>query len=212
MSVGFSYMGEAKLRADHLGPERRRPQVLDAAKAIALVSGIPAVTIGAIAAKLGVTRPVVYACYDNRVAVIDELLAREERTLLAGVLAAYPAPGHYSSTEAAFVGGMQALMRTVAENPGTWRTLFDSYPGHDVADLFARGRRRVAEQFAVLVRPDLQRWGTEEAERKLPILVDMFVSIAESGVRSLLAPGNTYPPDEIGDLVGRAAYRAMRAF
>lgn len=219
-------MGEAKprARADHLGPERRRPQVLDAAKAIALVSGIPAVTIGAIAAKLGVTRPVVYACYGNRVELIDELLAREEKRLLDGLLAAYPAPGAHTSTEDAYVGGMRALMRFVDENPGTWRTVFDSGgqersdpgleagPAHDVADLVARGRRRVAAQFALLVRPDLERWGMTDLERKLPVIVDQFVSMAESGVRSLLAPDNSYTPDEMGEHVGRAVYRAIRGF
>ena len=47
-------------RAEHLGPERRRPQVLDAAREIAAVNGLGAVTIGAIAARLrdaGLDRP-----------------------------------------------------------------------------------------------------------------------------------------------------------
>lgn len=210
--MGEATVASVRRRAAHLGPERRRPQVLDAAKAIALADGMPAVTIGAIADHLGVTRPVVYSCYTNRVELIADLLAREEQTLTNGVLAAYPTPGHYASTEDAYVGGMRALLRTVAEHPGTWRTLFESHPGRDIADMVARGRRRVAEQFAALVRPDLQRWETADAERKIPVLVDVFVSMAESGVRSLLDDANTYTPDELGDLVGRAAYRAVRGF
>jgi AcrR family transcriptional regulator len=201
--------GSQRPRAAHLGPERRRPQVLDAAKAIALEGGIPAVTVGAVAELLGVTRPVVYACFPDRIALIKALLAREEQKLLTGVLAAYPTPGRYRAQEA-FVGGMQALLRTVAEQPDTWRTLFCCNPGPDVAELIARGRRRVADQFAELIAPDLDRWGTEDAVGKLPVLVELFVSVGEAAVRSLLAPDNTYTPDELGELVGRAAYRAIR--
>lgn len=184
--------------------------MLDAAKAIALEGGgIPAITIGAVAERLGVTRPVVYACFPDRVALLTALLEREEQTLLSGVLAAYPPPRRHHAQEA-FIGGMQALLRTLAEQPDTWRMLFWSNPGPDIAHLIARGRRRVAERFAALVAPDLARWGTEDAERKLPVLVELFVSMGEAAVRSLLSGENDYGPDELGELVGRAAYRAIR--
>lgn len=199
-----------RARAAHLGPERRRPQVLDAAKEIAVARGIPAVTIGAVADLLGVTRPVVYACFADRVEMIKALLDREEQKLLVGVLAAYPAPGRYRSTQAAFVGGMQALLRTVAEQPDTWRALFWSNPGPDVAELFSRARRQVADQFGRLIVSDLRRWGTADLERKLPVLVELFVSAGEGAVRSMLDVANTYPVDELGELVGRAVYRAIR--
>jgi AcrR family transcriptional regulator len=177
---------------------------------IAVRDGIPAVTIGAVAQRLGVTRPVVYACFPDRISMLEELLVREEQKLLAGVLAAYPAPGRYRSTQAAFVGGMQALLRTVAEQPDTWRAIFWSNPGPDVAELFNRARRQVADQFATLIRPNLQHWGTDDVDRKLPVLVELFVSVGEGAVRSLLDPANTYTADELGDIVGRAAYRAIR--
>ncbi|GBE64961.1 hypothetical protein MFM001_14230 [Mycobacterium sp. MFM001] len=167
-------------------------------------------TIGAVAERLGVTRPVVYACYPDRIALIKALLAREEQKLLSGMLAAYPTRGGYASTQDAYIGGMRAWLRTVADQPDTWRTLFCCNPGPDVAELFARGRRRAAEQFAELVRPDLRRWGTEDIDRRLPVVVELFVSMGEAGVRSLLAPENTYTPDELGEMVGRAAYRAIR--
>jgi AcrR family transcriptional regulator len=184
--------------------------MLDAAKAIAVERGIQAITIGAVAAELKVTRPVVYSCFGDRIELITALLEREEQSLLAGVLAAYPSPGRYRTTQAAFVGGMQALLCTVAEQPDTWRALFWSNPGPDVAELFGRARLRVADQFARLIEPDLRRWGSEDLPRKLPVLVELFVSAGEGAVRSLLSPGNTYSPDELGELVGRAVYRAIR--
>lgn len=213
INVSFSFVVAGKRtrrnRAPHLGPERRLPQVLDAAKAIALQRGIPAVTIGAIAEHLGVTRPVVYACFPDRIELIKALLAREEHALLTSVLDAYPTPGHLR-THDAFVRGMQALLRAVAAQPDTWRTLYCCHPGPDVADLFGRGRRRVAAQFAQLIEPDLDRWQTDDVERKLPVLVDLFVSMGEAAVRRLLAADNSYTADELGELVGKAAYRAIR--
>ena len=217
-TVAFSYMSAAtvtgrtrrRTRAAHLGPERRRPHVLDAAKEIAVSEGVPAVTIGAVAERLGVTRPVIYSCFADRIEMIKALLEREEEKLLAGVLAAYPTPGRYRSTEAAFVGGMQALLGTVAGQPDTWRAIFWSNPGPDVAELFDRARHQVAEQFSRLIRPDLLRWGTVDLDRKLPVLVELFMSVGEGAVRTLLDPANTYGAEELGDLVGRAVYRAIR--
>jgi AcrR family transcriptional regulator len=183
---------------------------LDAAKVIAVERGVPAITIGAVADMLGITRPVVYSCFADRIELITALLEREEQNLLAGVLAAYPSPGRYRTTQAAFVGGMQALLRTVAEQPDTWRALFWSNPGPDVAELFGRARRQVADQFARLIESDLRRWGTEDVQRKLPVLAELFVAAGEGAVRSLLAPGESFSPDELGELVGRALYRAVR--
>ena len=59
MSVGKSV--RERVRAAHLGPERRRPQVLDAALKIAVERGSHAVSMEAVAQSMGVTKPVVYA-------------------------------------------------------------------------------------------------------------------------------------------------------
>ena len=79
---------ESRSRAAHLGPERRRPQVLDAALAIAIERGVPAVTIGAVAERLDVTRPVVYSCFADRVELLHALLDRENEILLEEATAA----------------------------------------------------------------------------------------------------------------------------
>ncbi len=77
-------------RAEHLGPQRRRPQVLDAALQIAAEHGIAGVTMAAIAERIGVTRPVVYACYDGRGKVLAALLDRETELMLTSLLGALP--------------------------------------------------------------------------------------------------------------------------
>ena len=120
-------------RAPHLGPERRRPQVLDAALEIALAEGAAAVTIKSVAIKMGVTRPVVYACYPNRDDLIADLVTREERRLLESVLGALRSPLGSANPEDAFVGGLAAFLRTVAERRDAWRLLLTGEPDKELA-------------------------------------------------------------------------------
>jgi AcrR family transcriptional regulator len=196
-------------RAAHLGPDRRRPEALDAALAIVTESGTRQVSMGAIAERMGVTRPVVYACFPSRVDLVTALLEREEQYLLEGVLAAMPSGRRPDDAELVFVEGFQALLATVARRPASWRLVFDTSPGADVAERFARSRAIVADQFARLIRPSLEQWGTTDAERKLPVLVELFMSSGEGAVRALLA-NDDWSPAELGDFVGRAVYRALR--
>jgi AcrR family transcriptional regulator len=69
-------------RATHLGPERRRPQVLDAALELFLKRGYEGTSMQAVADQAGVTKPVVYACYSSKDALFRALLEREENRIL----------------------------------------------------------------------------------------------------------------------------------
>lgn len=196
-------------RAAHLGPERRRPQVLDAALDIAAEEGVGAISVAAVAQRLGVTRPVVYACYPDRVAMIRALVDREQDRMLTGTLAALP-PRDVTAPEEVFVAGFQALLTTVAAHPTSWRVVFDSAPDAAVAAYFGQARRLVAAQFERLIVPTLRAWGTTDVEAKLPVLVELFMSSGEAAVRSLLAGGSTWTPETLGEFVGKAVHRAMR--
>ena len=198
-------------RALHLGPERRRPQVLDTALALALERGVAAVSMAAIAERLGVTRPVVYACFTDRTELLHALLDREEQRLLHDVLAALPQEPERVGPEARFVRGFQALLTTVAARPDSWRVVFAAEPDPAVAGRFARARGLVADQARAQIRPALEHWGTADLERKLPVLVEQFMSSCEGAVRSLLDPSSDWTPHDLGELVGRAVHRAFRS-
>ncbi|WP_062990220.1 TetR/AcrR family transcriptional regulator [Nocardia anaemiae] len=195
-------------RAQHLGPERRRPQVLDTALAIAVEHGVAAVTMAAIAERMNVTRPVVYACFPDRVELIEALIQREESFLVGGVLEVLP-PRAVDAGEAVFVDGFRALLEKAAERPDAWRLLYGN-PDPAVADSFGRGRKLAIERCTTLLRPTLRAWGTEDAERKLPVLVELWVSAGEGAVRTLLAGEGGWDPQSLGAFVGAAVYRALR--
>lgn len=196
-------------RAAHLGPERRRPQVLNAALAITVEQGVSQVTIGSIAERLNVTRPVVYACFSDRVQIITALLERETATLRdALVESLHSARG--DNPEAAFVAGYQALLRVVVARPQSWRFVFFATPDPAVASRFVRVRAQLGEATAAWLRPVLTKWWSmSDAEAKLPILVELLMSSCEAAVRSLLEGENRWTADDLGALYGRMMSHAF---
>src|SRR6478609_1724138 len=105
-------VGNAKkkvIRAPHLGPERRRPQILDAALTLVAEQGVRAVNMEALAQALGVTKPVVYACFTSREDLLNALLEREELRLFEGVMAALPKKVDISNPRQLMTDGFRAL-------------------------------------------------------------------------------------------------------
>ncbi|MFE7797103.1 TetR/AcrR family transcriptional regulator [Nocardia sp. NPDC057440] len=206
--MGSESAVQPRQRAQHLGPERRRPQVLDTALAIAVENGIAAVTMAAIAERMHVTRPVVYACFADRVELIEALIQREESYLVGGLLEVLPARD-VDAGETVFIEGFRALLEQAADRPDAWRLLYGN-PDPAVADSFGRGRKLAVERCTTLLRPTLRAWGTEDADRKLPALVELWVSAGEGAVRTLLAGEGGWDPQSLGAFVGAAVYRALR--
>ena len=200
-----------RARAPHLGPERRRPLVLDAARAIAVADGIGAVTIGSVAAAMGVTRPVVYACFADRVDLVDALLDRESGKLLEAILAALHGSANPDDPEQAFVDGFRALLNAAAAAPETWRLVFSGEPDPAIAERFRDAKALVQARATEWIRPAMERWWqTADLERKLPVLIDLFLSSCESAVRSLLDSSNDWGPDDLGTFMGKALHRAFK--
>lgn len=203
--------GAARERAAHLGPERRRPQVLDAALAITATSGVAAVTIGSVAERLGVTRPVVYSCFADRVELIKALVNRERDLMLEGLLEAlHTARGDYP--QAAFVDGFSALLSVVEARPDTWRLIFAANPDSAVAEMIATARETLAASSTRWIGPAMETWwATADLDRKLPVLIELFLSSSEAAVRSLLDPESDWTPDDLGEFYGRIICSAFGA-
>ncbi|WP_211225448.1 TetR/AcrR family transcriptional regulator [Amycolatopsis nigrescens] len=207
MTVGTT---PGRRRAEHLGPDRRRPQVLDSALTIAVEQGVSAVSMTAVAERMGVTKPVVYACFATRHEILAALLEREERRLLDGVLAALPEKPSFENPKRLLIEGFQALFQTVAAQPDSWRILFAAGADPAISERFGRARSLVADRVAELMRPALVRWGSHDIDRKLPALVEIFMGAGEGAVRALLQSGDTWTTDELGEFVGKTVFGALR--
>jgi AcrR family transcriptional regulator len=197
-------------RAAHLGPERRRPQVLDAALSVALRDGLGAVTIGAVAGEMGVTRPVVYACFDDRVEMVDALLDREREALLASVLTALRSSGVREKPDDAFVDGFEALLAAVDERPDSWRLLLFADPDPAVADRLRAARAVVTEAATGWIGPAMERWwSTPDLEHKLPALMELFIASCEAAARTWLDSRQKWERHQLAELYGLAVCRAL---
>ncbi|WP_290713949.1 MULTISPECIES: TetR/AcrR family transcriptional regulator [Gordonia] len=198
-------------RAAHLGPDRRRPEVLDTALRIAVGAGLGAVNIASVADAMGVTRPVVYSCFDDRFSLVNALLDRESARLLTATLGAlHSATG--DDPDQAFVDGYRALLGAVADRPAAWRIVFEGNPDPELATTVAEIRRVVAGASTRWIAPALKNWwGTEDLERKKPALIELFMSSCEAAVRVMLDSANDLTADDLAPLYGQmmsAAYRA----
>jgi AcrR family transcriptional regulator len=200
-------------RAAHLGPERRRPLVLDAALRLFVERGYGGTSMDAIADAAGVTKPVVYDCYPSKEALFRALLEREERRLLDGIRAAFPTELEFDQLEGLISEGFTAFLTGAAAAPDSWRVVFDSEHGGEpvIARRVRRARGAVVTQLVSLVEPFLLTSGVDDAARKAPVLAELLASLGEAGVRVLLDSNGGWEPDELGALLGRIIARGPAA-
>src|SRR5213592_2395775 len=92
-------------RAAHLGPERRRPLVLDAAFKLFLERGYEGTSMEAVARAAGVSKPVVYSCFPSKEALFTALLMREERRVLGQIAGSLPQGVELDDPELTLVEG-----------------------------------------------------------------------------------------------------------
>jgi AcrR family transcriptional regulator len=178
---------------------------------ITVEQGAGEVTIGAIADRLRVTRPVVYACFPDRVEILTALLKRETTHLREALVEAlHSARG--DDPETAFVEGFTALLRVVAARPNSWRVVFSARPDPAVVKRFERVRAELSGSVAHWIGPALTAWwGFTDLDAKLPMLVEFFMSSCQAAVRTLLDTTNTWDVDDLAAIYGRMVCQAFHA-
>jgi AcrR family transcriptional regulator len=203
-------------RAAHLGPERRRPQVLDAALELFLERGYEGTSMDAVARAAGVTKPVVYACFAGKEELFRALLRREEERILAEIQAAFEG-SDLSDREGTLVEGFTGFLRAVAASPEVYRLIFLGEGGGNtaVARRIQRGRQAQVDALSVLVRGWLPRTGKRDSDRRHDVtarlLGNAIAGLAESGARLLLSGTDGWTPETLGRQLGRLASAGQAA-
>jgi AcrR family transcriptional regulator len=208
MNVGIA--GKKPVRAAHLGPERRRPQILDAALKLVAERGIHAVHMEAVAQAVGVAKPVIYACFSSREDLLNALLEREEQRLFAGVMAALPKQMDPTDPERLTTEGFRALFKVVEQHRDSWRLVLAAESDPGVSERHREARRLVALRVSQLVEGWLRFRRVKDARRRSPVLVEMFMSICEGMVRSLLDGRVDWAVDDLGAYVGGLVLAAFQ--
>src|SRR5689334_9685102 len=204
-------------RAAHLGPERRRPEVLDAALDLFLEHGYDGTSMQAVADRAGVTKPVVYACFPGKDELFRALLAREEDRILAELQSAFDG-ADLSDPETTLIEGYTGFLRAVAQSPEVYRLIFLGEGGGNraVANRIQRGREALVGRLTVLAAGWLAAEGrgkrsSAESERTARLLGNSIAGLAEAGARVLLSGDDDWTPETLGRELGRIAAAAQAA-
>lgn len=200
-------------RAAHLGPERRRPQVLDAALKLFLERGYEGTSMDAVAHAAGVSKPVVYACFPSKEELFRTLLYREEERILTEIQAAF-ASADLDDPEKTLTDGFTAFLRAVAARPDVYRLIFFQEGGGNaaIAHRIQRGREAQVDALTTLARRWLEgRNGQPDPDTAARLLGHVIVGFAEAGARALLGDPGTWTPYSLGQTLGRLAARGQSA-
>src|SRR5918994_6169571 len=204
-------------RAAHLGPERRRPQVLDAALALFLERGYDGTSMQAIADRAGVTKPVVYACFPGKDELFRALLAREEQRILAEIQRAFENV-ELTDPETTLIDGYTGFLRAVAESPDVYQLIFLGEGGGNaaVARRIRSGREALVDRLTLLAKGWLQARGGRgrskaKTERTARLLGNSIAALAEAGARVLLSRDGDWTAETLGRELGRIGAGAQAA-
>jgi AcrR family transcriptional regulator len=201
-------------RAAHLGPERRRPEVLDAALGLFLEHGYEGTSMQAIADRAGVTKPVVYACFPGKDELFRALLAREEERIIDEIQAAFR-DADLTDPEATLIEGFTGFLRAVDHSPEVYRLIFLGEGGGNmaVAHRIQRGREAQIDQLSTLAMRWVEGRGGStpkaEIERTARLLGYAIAGLAETGARLLLSEPEGWTPETLGRELGRLAASAQ---
>ena len=194
---------EPRRRAAHLGPERRRPLILDAALEVFDQRGYAGTTMQAVADAAGVTKPVVYDSFANRDELLLALLGREEQHLVLSIMAALPADPTVGTAEEHVLDGLTAFLETAAKTPRSWRIVFGAQYGAApvVAERVRAARAFLVEGLRLTLLKSLP--GVTDPDANLPVLAEMLASMTESCARMLAVDGTDRSPRELAQVVSQ---------
>ena len=203
-------------RAAHLGPERRRPLVLDAAYELFLKKGFDGTSMDAIAAAAGVSKPVVYDCFSSKDELFTAMLDREEERILVETTEALATTGDADDPEGTLIRGFQAFLRAASDSPDIYRIVFLGQGGGNeaVAARIARGIEVQARFAAGIAMRWLERYSDREgteAEATSELLGQTIVGLAQVGARTLLSGQGDWTPETLGEKLGRMVWAARAA-
>lgn len=195
-------------RAEHLGPDLRRPMVLDAALAVWTRRGYGGTTIALIAEAAGVSKPVVYDCFADKDDVLRALLRREEARLVGAAQDALHDWIDGDDLAAVTQSGFEAFFHATLEHPDSWRVVLEAQHLQDpaVAAKVVAVRDALTDQLATLLAHHLASLDRPRPPRTTRFLAQNLIALAESNAAMLLReaddPGaDAWQPAELAEAV-----------
>jgi AcrR family transcriptional regulator len=195
-------------RAAYLGPERRRPQILDVALELFLERGYKGTSMDAVARAAGVTKPVVYDCFKSKAELFGALLDQEEQRMLTQFNVALASGARSGDARTMLIAGFTSMLRAVMDTPRAYRI---ALLGESDVDAVIDARVRHGRDQQILATAEVARsWlqGRVPADR-LDVVARFFgqtlIGIGEAGVRTMLAAPDDWTPEALGSALGELA-------
>lgn len=205
-------------RAEYLGPERRRPLVLDAAESIFAEGGFSDTSMSAIASRAQVSKAVLYDCFPGgKQEIYFALLDRAEASITEHVLSVLDRTNKLP-LEDALREGIMAFITYAEENPLAFRILFSEAGTSDpeIAKRARRAKDRMVDKMGertrqimeeggvpitnlasmynraiVAIIEEMARWLHEDPDLPKPLLVKALVRWMMQGFETII-PGDAW--------------------
>ncbi len=188
-------------RAEYLGPERRRPLVLDAALEIFAGGGFADASMQAIADRAGVSKAVLYDCFPGgKQEIYYALLERGEHTFMEHMMGVLQRTENLPVDESLRIG-LRAFLEYAEIHPHSFRVIFGEAGTRDPE--VARRAERTREQVVAAIRErtrEIMRANDREPSAASDVYPRTIVAVGEEIARWILRDPNA-PRDAIVDAV-----------
>jgi AcrR family transcriptional regulator len=175
----------------------RREQLLDVTKRLVGEQGFHNLSIEAIAKRAGITRPVVYAHFEDLDALLEAMLQREAMRALSQLGAilprALPDGGERSS---ALLSALRGYLEAIQADPVTWRLVLMPPEGAPrvLRETVEKGREAVVAALAQVVGPGL---APERPSPDPQLTARLLSSLSDEAARLLLSDPEQYPIERL---------------
>jgi AcrR family transcriptional regulator len=175
----------------------RREQLLDVTKTLVGEQGFHDLSIEAIARRAGITRPVVYAHFEDLDSLLEAMLQREAlRALgqLGSILPqALPEDGGRSD---ALLSALRGYLETIESDPVTWRLVLMPPEGAPrvLRETVENGREAVVAALAQVVGPGI---APERPSPDPQLTARLLSSLSDEAARLLLKDPEQYPIERL---------------
>jgi AcrR family transcriptional regulator len=177
----------------------RREQLLDVTKALVGEQGFHDLSIEAIARRAGVTRPVIYAHFDDLDALLEAMLEREAGRALSQLAEVLPKPliGR-DDRRIALLEALRGYLETIKADPVTWGLVLMPPEGAPkvLREQVTRGREAVLAVLAQVVGSGLNP-GNPSPDPELT--AHLLSAISDEAARLMLTDPGTWPIERLLD-------------
>ena len=163
---------ESTSRRSRMSGKERREQLIDVGRAVFAAKGFEAATVEEIAAKAGVSKPVVYEHFGGKEGLYAVVVDREMTTLLGAITTALTTAG---STRAVVERAAMALLDYVETSTDGFRILVRDSPAGQSTGSFASLIGDIATQVEALLAAEFKRRKLDP--KSAPVYAQMCVGM-----------------------------------